>query len=133
MEKWRRVWRNGIAPQLSWAGLFNLRNALENDDPRLMQGVVSTPPALDALRDRAVEGACAVSYCGWRGEGLRTVGQIDEFFARTCEAADAAFNEPAACRYFLNWFDDVPRAEMRRELLAEVALAMQSRLARVAA
>jgi hypothetical protein len=127
MEKWRRVWRNGLAPQLSWAGLFNLRDALVNDDPRLMQGVVSSPPALDALRECAVKGTCAISYCGWRGEGLRTVGQIDEFFARICEAADAVFNEPAACRYFLNWFDDVPRALMRRELLAEVTLAMDGR------
>jgi len=66
-------------------------------------------------------------------KGWRTVGQIDEFFARTCEAADAVFNEPAACRYFLNWFDDVPRAEMRRELLAEVTQALQSRQALAAA
>ena len=28
--------------------------------------------------------------------------------------------EPAACRWFLNWFDDTPRDQMRRELLAEV-------------
>jgi len=28
--------------------------------------------------------------------------------------------EPAACRWFLNWFDDTPRAEVRGLLLSEV-------------
>lgn len=129
MEKWRRVWREGLVPQLSEVGLRALRSALINDDSRLIQGTVSSPPPLDALRDCLVEGSCAISYCGWRGEGLRTVGQIDAFFARVCERADDVFHEPAACRYFLNWFDDAPRAVMRREMLAEVTLALQGRLA----
>jgi hypothetical protein len=127
MEKWRRVWREGLAPHLSQAGLCALQLALLKDDPRLVQGTVTLPPPLDALRDCAVEGTCAVSYCGWRGEGLRSVGQIEAYFHRICDAADAVFHEAAACRYFLNWFDDAPRAEMRRELLAEVNLALRER------
>ena len=129
MEKWRRVWREGLVPQLSRAGLFALRSALLKDDPRLLQGTVSSPPPLDALRDCIVEGTCAISYCGWRGEGLRTVGQVDAFFACVCERADDVFHEPAACRYFLNWFDDAPRGVMRREMLAEVTVALQGCLA----
>ena len=124
MEKWRRVWREGLA-HLSRAGLLALQPALLNDDPRLLQGTVSSPPPLDALRECVVNGACAISWCGWQGEGLRSVGQVEEYFHRTCDAAAAALQEPAACRCFLTWYDDAPRAEMRRELLAEVKLALQ--------
>ena len=56
-----------------------------------------------------------------------TVGQVEEFFAKACYQADQRLGEPAACRWFLNWFDNTPRAEMRRELLAEVELALAVR------
>lgn len=124
MEKWRRVWREGLAPQFSRHGLLALQNALITDDVRLLQGVVSSPPPLDALRRCAVNGTCAIGLCGWQGDGLRNVGQVEEYFHRVCDAADMAFGESAACRFFLNWFDDTPRAEMRRELLAEVKRAL---------
>ena len=125
MEKWRRVRREGLAPHISRAGLLALRSALVRDDPRLLQGRVSIPPPLDAVRACALEGACALAYCGWQGEGLASVGRVLDFYHRLCELADAEFNEPAACRYFLNWFDDTPRAAMRRELLAEVHRALE--------
>jgi hypothetical protein len=128
MEKWRRVWRVSLAPRLSRTGLVALLNALRRDDMRLIQGSISSPPALDALRECEIAGACAISFCGWQGEGLNNVGELEEYFHRICDAAEADFDEPAVCRYFLNWFDDAPRAEMRRELLAEVTLALQGRL-----
>jgi len=128
MEKWRRVWREGLAPQLSKAGLQALELALIHDDPRLLQGTTCYPPLLDALRDREVEGTCALGFGAWQGEGMNRVGQIEEHFQRVCDAADAVFNEPAACRYFLNWFDDTTRDEMRRELLTEVTFALLERM-----
>jgi hypothetical protein len=36
--------------------------------------------------------------------------------------------EPAACRWLLNWFDEAPRDEMRRLLLAEVSRTLAQRL-----
>ena len=129
MEKWRRVWREGLAPHLSQTGLLALKSALLRDDARLLQGATCSPPLLDVMRDRAIEGACALGYCGWQGEGLRQVGQLEAYFHRLCEVADAAFHEPAACRFFFNWYDDAPRADMRRELLAEVTRSLQNRLA----
>ena len=129
MEKWRRVWREGLAPHLTRTGLLALQAALLRDDARLLQGATCYPPRLDLLRERAIEGACALGYCGWQGEGLRHVGQVEAYFGRLCDAADAAFNEAAACRYFLNWYDDTPRAEMRRELLAEVTGLLQDHTA----
>jgi hypothetical protein len=120
MESWRNVWREGFAPQLSPAGLEALRKALTSDDARLIQGATTTPPPLQCVQDWPVEAACVLGYCGWQGDGLESVAEVEEFFARLCYQADQRLGEPAACRWFLNWYDETPRAEMRRSLLAEV-------------
>jgi hypothetical protein len=128
MESWRIVWRDGFVPVLSTTGLTALRDALRGDDPRLVQGATTTPPPLMCVQDWPVEAADALGYCGWQGEGLETVGQVEEYFARCCFEADQRLGEPAACRWFLNWYDDTPRDEVRRELLAEVELALAERV-----
>src|SRR5437016_669162 len=102
MEKWRRIWREGLAPNLSHDGLLALQSALIQNDPRLLQGAITSPPPLEALRECAVNGTCAISYCGWQGERLHTVGEIETYFHRICDLAAIVFHEPAACRYFLN-------------------------------
>lgn len=127
MESWRMVWREGFLPTLSTTGLLALRDALRSDDPRLTQGSTTTPPPLMCVQDWPVEGCCALGFCGWQGTGLETVGEVEEFFAKVCFEADQRLGEPAACRWFLNWFDDTPRFEMRRDLLAEVELALAER------
>ncbi len=128
MESWRKVWRDGLAPQLSVAGLTALQRALQTDDARLLQGATTAPPPLECVRDWPVEGACVLGYCGWQGEGLETVAEVEEFFARACFEADQRLGEPAACRWFLNWFDDAPRADVVRDLLAEVTRTLARRL-----
>lgn len=130
MDTWRKVWRNGFVPVLSSFGLVQLREALEYDDLRLVQGATTSPPPLLCVQDWPVEACCALGYCGWQGDGLTTVGEVEEFFARCCFEADERLGEPAACRWFLNWFDDTPREEMRRALLAEVELALDERIPR---
>jgi len=120
MEAWRKVWREGLVPQLSTRALEALRRALTSDDPRLLQGATTSPPPLQCVQDWAVEAACALGYCGWQGEGLRTVAEVESYFAKLCFAADQKLGESAMVRWFLNWFDDTPRAEMRRQLLLEV-------------
>jgi hypothetical protein len=127
MESWRKVWREGVAPLLSTAGLEALQKALKNDDSRLLQGSTTTPPPLQCVQDWPVEAACALSFCGWQGDGLETVAEVEEFFARTCFEIDQRLGEPAACRWFLNWFDETPRDEMREQLLAEVQRALAQR------
>jgi hypothetical protein len=126
------VWRDGFVPVLPTAGLEALARALRGDDPRLTQGSTTTPPPLMCVQDWPCEGACALGFCGWHGEGLGTVGEVEEFFADRVWQADQRLGEPAACRWFLNWFDDTPRDEMRRELLAEVELALRERAAHAA-
>jgi hypothetical protein len=128
METWRKVWREGLAPQLSTVGLEALRDGLANDDPRLIQGATTTPPPLPCVQDWAVEATCVLGFCGWQGDGLQTVADVEEFFARVCFETDQALGEPAACRWFLNWYDDTPRDEMRRQLLAEVSRVLAQRL-----
>ena len=127
MESWRLVWRDGLVPTLSTSGLTALRDALVRDDPRLTQGSTTTPPPLMCVQDWPVEAACALGFCGWQGDGLTTVGEVEEHFAKCCFDADTRLGAPAACRWFLNWSDDTPRAEMRRELLNEVELALRQR------
>ena len=133
METWRQVWREGVAPQLSTAGLESLQKALQGDDERLLQGATTSPPPLQCVRDWAVEGACVIGYCGWQGDGLETVSQVEEFFAQVCFEVDKTLGEPAACRWFLNWFDDTPRAEVRGLLLAEVNRSLAQRRGEVQA
>jgi hypothetical protein len=117
---WQRVWRHGIVPQLSLADLDALRIALERDDPTLIQGATVEPPPLQQFEDYPVESACLIAYVGWRSRQLRTVGQVEEWFAHVCFEADKSLGEPAVCRWLLNWFDDTPRMAMRGALVAEI-------------
>jgi hypothetical protein len=112
---------------LSTESLEVLRRGLRDDDPRLVQGATTTPPPLQCVQDWPVEGACALGYCGWLGDGLETVGEVEEYFARMCFEIDQRLGEPAGCRWFLNWFDETPREEVRQELLAEVERALARR------
>ena len=127
MESWRKVWREGVSPQLSSRALEALEHALETDDPTLLQGATTSPPPLQCVIDWPAEAACMLGYCGWKGEDLETVGEVEEYFARICFASDTAMKEPAAVRWLINWFDDTPRDEMRQLLLAEVRLSMADR------
>ncbi|HEV3143774.1 MAG TPA: hypothetical protein VGZ47_07830, partial [Gemmataceae bacterium] len=128
IEAWRKCWRDGFAPVLSMAGLIALKDALQSQDPALIQGATTTPPPLNCCNDWPCEGACAIGLACWRGHhDAETVGDVAERFALTCQLADKRLGSPGACRYFLNWFDDTPREDMRRLLLPEVVLAIAIR------
>jgi hypothetical protein len=123
-ERWREVWR-AAARLLSRPGLLALRDALAANDQRLLQGGTTTPPPLLVVAEWPVEAACALAYCGWQGDGLNTVSEVEEFFARMCAEIDRSVQEAAGCRWFLNWFDETPRPEMIAAFLPEVELALQ--------
>jgi hypothetical protein len=129
MELWRKVWRDGLSPLLSLESLEALRLALIADVPSLKQGQTTDPPALSCMKDFPVDAACLIGYCGWVGDGLRTVGEVDDYFGRMCFAIDQAMNEQAGCRWLLEWFDSTPRSEMRAELLPEVERSLARRRA----
>jgi len=79
------------------------------------------------VRDWPTEAACALGFCGWIGEGLVSVGDVEEFFANACWQADRLLGETAACRFFLHFFDENPRQQMIAELLPEVESAIRQR------
>jgi len=56
----------------------------------------------------------------WLNDGLGTVGEVAEAFAQAALECDRRLGEPAGVRYFLNWFDETPRDQMRLELAAEI-------------
>ncbi len=120
MNGWKRGWRLGIAPLLTPAGLLALKKALETDDPRLVQGATTEPLPIALFAEEAVVGACAVGFCLWQSSGLDRVGVLHAAFRRLVASADDLLDEPLGTIAFLNWFDDTPRDEMRRELLAEM-------------
>lgn len=120
MNSWEKVFRVGFAPHLSDASLAAIALAMETDDPRLLQGATMTPPPLPGVKDWPVEAACVAAFCGWQGDGLATVAEVEESFAKLCFDCDQELGEPAGCRWFLNWYDDTPRAEMREQLLGVV-------------
>lgn len=136
MDLWRRVaWREGFAPLLSTPGLKALRQALTSDDARLLQGATTAPPRPPGRQDCPAKAACAVGYCGWLGDGLTTVAEVEKYFARMCLEVDQRLGievdqrpgKEAGCQWFLNWYDETPRGEMRRLLLAEVNRALAQR------
>jgi hypothetical protein len=128
MDAWRQVWRVGLAPQISTAGLEALRSALIADDSRLIQGSTTTPPSMGVyVQDWPVESACALGYCGWKGEGLQTVGQIENYFSDLCYKADRESAECGSTKHFLEWFDCTGRVYVFRELLPEVERELSQR------
>ena len=134
MESWRLVWRDGFVPVLSTAGSGSAAGRPPGRRPAAHPGQHHHPAPAHVRAGLAGRGRLRPrrSAAG-RATDLETVGQVEEFFARGCFEADQRLGEPAACRWFLNWFDDTPRDEMRRELLAEVERALADRAARRAA
>jgi hypothetical protein len=135
-EKWRQVWRRGMAPSLGTDALEFLAGLLESDDGCVTQGSTTTPPPLMCVQDWPVEAACPLATCGaFESGGFReaSVGACEEYFARVCFDCDQRLESPAACRWFLNWWDDTPRDTARAELLAEVKLVLAERAAKPAA
>lgn len=132
MEMWRKVWHEGLAPSISNEGLEALKVALASDDERLLQGATTVPPPF--VQDWPVEAACALGFCGWteiekslNEDEFVTVAEVESYFARLCFVCDQIIGEPAACRYFLNWWDESPRDEVLRELGREVEKELERR------
>lgn len=126
MESWRITWRRGFLPQAKTEALESLLTALELNDPRLIRCATTSPPTLWANQDETVEATCGVGWLIWK-DGETTVGELEEAFAKICYEADLLSGEPAACRWFLNWFDQTPRDEMRRSMIEELRINIQER------
>jgi len=148
-EPWRKTFRRGILPAL-WEmaggrlGYVKALRAVEHyllgdDDGTLCQG--NTTEALGdsfSVRDypgrgdRPCDGACFVGYLVWKGGLVKTkaeratINEVEEGFAQMCFLTDKHMGEPAACRWFLNWFDETPMSSVRQPLLREVMRALSA-------
>ncbi len=111
------AFKEGFALLISTNGLKALRKALEINSSLLIQGVVTEPSILECIADWEVEGACAIGYCGWIGEKLKTIKEVEKYFTIKCHQADIILDGQAYARDFLLWYDNTPQEEVRFRLI----------------
>jgi hypothetical protein len=117
---WQRCLRDGFLPLIETQALVLLRDALEQDDPRIRQGATTSPAPFPVAHGDACLAACPLGFVGMAGEGVTTVGEVEQFFADLCEAADRRLGYRGACAVLLNHIDLTPRDEMRAGMVAEI-------------
>jgi hypothetical protein len=118
MEPWRRVFREGIAPQLPLAALEALRHGLLKHDPHLRPG--ATVDVGWTAGGTGIMQACAIGYGAWKGMQLTSPTEIEMFFNDVCSRANQILSDPGACGAFINWFDSHRREFVFPLLLTEV-------------
>lgn len=137
------VFKKGFAPSISTGALKFLLAGCRANDPRLAQGKTCRPVPSEVTGDWPADEACGMGYCGVYEAGgfcpaelhssplerrfYASVGEVEEYFARLCHAADTRMGEPAACRWFLNWFDDTDRREALHTLACWVGHVLDER------
>jgi hypothetical protein len=121
---WPEVFHVAIAPRLGLAGLQALQAALDSDDAALIQGETCLPDFMSVSRDLPCRAACGLGLALWRSLELRSIGEIDLQFSLLVNQVDGEMGQGAA-RMFVQWFDETPRATMRRQLLKEVNRAVE--------
>jgi hypothetical protein len=126
---WQKCWRLGFSPQFTDAALLLLQDALQSDDPELIQGATTYPPPVPALADWPCERADPVAFALWKGADLSTVGEVEEAFARACAEADRRLGGRGECRWLLIWWDESDYGTARRLLLREVNIELVRRSA----
>lgn len=127
MKMWRKVFINGIAPSISNSGLVQLIKELAMEPSSLIQRETVFPEPIAPNMDRPVEAACAIGFCGWKGEGCETVAEVIEYFSRVCYETDQRLCEEAGCRWFINWFDDTDMEIVREELTSAIVDVLRTR------
>ena len=88
MDSWRIVWRDGFGPVLFHGGAGGPPRCPEGRRPPLGAGRDDHAAPADVRAGLAGRGRVRPGLCGWLGEGLSTVGEVEEFFARACFEAD---------------------------------------------
>ena len=122
---WQLAWRDGIAPQLSTAGLKALERALADDDPRLIQGCTVAPLAAVCGPWAPAQGCCPIGFSFWQGDGVATVGDVAASVNHVI--ADCTRISNVSAVWFLNFVDSLDRVTMRHALLDEVRFVLRER------
>ena len=127
---WQEAWHRGIVPQLSIPELEVLADALERDDPELIQGNTCDNGDDDdeTIYVETIYGACAVGYCGWKARGIQEATALNSYFCELVDEAQKAFpGVSMPIQTFFLWFDQMPRRQMIEQLLPEVRKALAAR------
>ena len=128
MEAWRKTWRDGFAVVLPIQGLVGLLAALEKDDQRLLTGATCWPPPLQSCQNDFTEKACGIAWAAAYGApDSYPVGELETLFAKACWDASALLGDGSACRYFLSYWDETPREQLRKQMIPELRLAISNR------
>lgn len=125
---WVRVWRAAVNPLLSLDALDALWKGLLYRDPRITRKVTTEPPPLLCLLDWPLMRADPIGYAAWQGDGLKLVGEVEEFFARVAAHAEVVCGEPGALRHYLHFWDDGDPETCRLALLGVVEEELADRL-----
>lgn len=120
----RKVWRNGIAPQLRLDQLKSLKAALERDDPKIIQGACMQ--YRDGTWWSPVVGTCAIVFNAWN-DGVSSDEALGMFFNEVCQRSDRLLQFGLSTADFISWFDSTPREEMRKAFIAELAYEIEQR------
>jgi hypothetical protein len=120
---WREAWP-ALEDHLSTAVLQAMLAGLEAEDVRLVQGITHLPTLATAPANAVPKCGCLVAYGLWIGEGLQTIGDIDERFSQVNRAVASAY------RVFGAWDASQDIAEARRLFLPVVRAAVRRRQGR---
>lgn len=118
IPQWLTAWR-ALTPHLTTRALEALERACETDSGELVQGVTCVPSIMQCPGGTVPCQACLIGYAGWRGEGLETIGEIEDYFARMTWKIDDTIGKTCS-RWLTCWFDETPRAEVFAALLPEI-------------
>ncbi len=135
MDDWKRAFREGFLAVATRQSLERVRGLLLDDSPSLVQKVTAVNAAGVAgssAGEDACAGACLVAQLSWRE---RTVYRAYFDFSLDSDAIDLALRRKKVVsggdpertltsRDLTRWYDRTPRDEMRRELIAEIDLAL---------
>jgi len=103
-----------VVSLLSTESLEALPAGLVADDARLIQGGDDDAAAVAVRAGLAGRGACGLATAAGRARGWRRWPRSRSSSPDVARDRPCA-GEPAGCRWFLNWFDETPRDDMRRE------------------
>ena len=128
---WQEAFLRGVAPQFSARSLTAMLAALERDDRALIQNATVRPSPLSGLsQDVPCNHTCAIGYLAQTEYNLATNSQVLDAFGLALYQADVYLGEVSAVRFFLNWYDDTPRDQMRAALAETIRGELDSRALR---
>lgn len=116
MDRWQRIWRTGLAPQLSDYQLHRLKVGLETNDRALTHCGWHVRLVMGQIK------MCALCFAS----ELETVEEMESWYRGICQRCEALTGEQCAIRHFAHWWDH-QGAMARRLLLEEVVWNLEQR------